>query len=84
MDIYSDHMSWDNKLELFVEFLETDEWIFPIQSFIDYYCVIFATDAPLEHLEEKSRVYEQYKNTVSTNMNEFLSSVLGITRQDLP
>ena len=54
-------MPLDDKLDLFMDFLETDEWIFPVQSFIDYYCVVFATDVPLEHLEEKSRIYDEYK-----------------------
>ena len=61
MELFSDSMPLDDKLDLFMDFLETDEWIFPVQSFIDYYCVVFATDIPLEHLEEKSRVYDEYK-----------------------
>jgi hypothetical protein len=33
--------------------LDSDEWIFPVQSFIDYYCVAFAAEDPKEHFEEK-------------------------------
>jgi len=56
----------------------SDEWVLPVRSFIDYYCVVFATKDYKEHLEEKERVYSEYKTIVSGNLNTFLNSVLGI------
>ena len=29
------------RLDIFVDYLESAEWIQPVQSFIDYYCVVF-------------------------------------------
>jgi hypothetical protein len=49
------------RLDIFVDFLGSQEWVMPVQSFIDYYCVIFATDSPEDHLTEKKRVYDEYK-----------------------
>lgn len=73
--------SWisdEDRLLVFVDFLGSAEWIFPVQSFIDYYCVVFATEDLQEHLAEKSRVYSEYKSIVGSNLNQFLTSVMDI------
>ena len=28
---------------LFIDFIESDEWLLPIESFIDYFCLMFPT-----------------------------------------
>ena len=45
--------------------------------------MVFATKDYNEHLEEKQRVYGEYKEVVSGNLNTFLNSSLGIGRNDL-
>lgn len=46
-----DELDLDDKMDLFCDFLETDEWILPIKSFIECYCLVFATEDPQEFLE---------------------------------
>lgn len=43
----------EETLDIFVDYLGSAEWIFPVQSFIDYYCLVFATEDKKEHLPEK-------------------------------
>jgi len=66
-----------------LQFLASDEWILPVWSFIDYYCVVFATKDVKEHLEEKLRIYNEYKTIVSANLNSFLTAVLAIDQTQL-
>lgn len=66
----------EDLLDIFVDFLKSAEWTFPVQSFIDFYCVIFATENTKEHFSEKSRVYSEYKSIVGTNLSQFTSKVL--------
>lgn len=56
-----DGISESEKLEILLDYVVSDEWVLPVQSFIDYYCVVFATEDYQEHLEEKQRVYTEYK-----------------------
>lgn len=78
-------LSMDDKLDLFCDFLDSDEWIFPVQSFIDYYCVVFAHEDPKENFTEKQVVYKEYKEIVCSNLDKFLADVIGLTREkDLP
>ena len=86
MNSYTKHHSQvddEDRLDMFVDFLNSAEWTFPVQSFIDYYCVIFATKDKKEHLSEKSRVYDEYKSIVGTNLSQFTSNVLSIDGQGL-
>ena len=46
-------LSLDDKLDLFCDFLDSDEWIFPVQSFIDYYCTVFNSENPEDSYTEK-------------------------------
>ena len=62
-------LSLDDKLDLLCDYLDSDEWIFPIQSFIDYYCVVFSTEDPKENFEEKGVVYNEYKQIVCANLD---------------
>ena len=78
-----DGISDGEKLDIFLKFVVSDEWVLPVQSFIDYYCVVFATEDYQEHLEEKQRVYHEYKKIVSGNLNSFLQSGLGIGQNEL-
>lgn len=78
-----DGVSESDKLKIFLEYMVSAEWVLPVRSFIDYYCVVFATKDYNEHLEEKQRVYGEYKEVVSGNLNTFLNSSLGIGRNDL-
>lgn len=39
----TDGISDEDKLNILVEYMVSAEWILPVQSFIDYYCVVFAT-----------------------------------------
>ncbi len=64
-----------DKCDIFVDFLNSAEWTFPIHSFIDYYCVIFATSAK-EHFEEKTKVYNEYKSIVGSSLHSFVTSIL--------
>lgn len=66
-----------DKCDIFVDFLNSAEWALPIHSFIDYYCVIFATPAK-EHVEEKTKVFNEYKSIVGSNLHSFVTSVLKI------
>lgn len=74
--------SEQDKLDIFVDFLNSADWAFPIHSFIDYYCVIFATHSQ-EHREEKTKVFNEYKSIVGSNLHSFVTSVLGIDVQQL-
>jgi The ARF-like 2 binding protein BART len=78
-----DGVSESEKLEIFLNYMASDEWVLPVQSFIDYYCVVFATEEYHEHQDEKQRVYQEYKQIVSGNLNIFLHSGLGISQNEL-
>ena len=39
----NDFLTSEDKFDLFCDFVQSDEWILPVQSFIDYFCIIFAT-----------------------------------------
>jgi len=36
-------MSNEDCFDLFIDFIESDEWLLPIESFIDYFCLVFPT-----------------------------------------
>ena len=37
------YMSNEDCFDLFIDFIESDEWLLPIESFIDYFCLMFPT-----------------------------------------
>lgn len=49
----TDGISDEEKLNILVEYMVSAEWILPVQSFIDYYCVVFATADFQDHFNEK-------------------------------
>ena len=71
------------RLDILIDYLESEEWIIPVQSFIDYYCVVFATKNKTEHIQEKQRVYDEYKSVVGGNLNYFTSSILQLNGDQL-
>ena len=71
------------RLDIFVDYLESAEWIMPVQSFIDYYCVVFYSQDRNEDFEAKSKIYEEYKSIVGGNLNQFLTGVLKIDTHEL-
>ena len=50
-------MSNRDCFDLFVDFIESDEWLLPIESFTDYFCIVFPTKDYNEHKAEKLKVY---------------------------
>jgi hypothetical protein len=77
------NVSDEERLDIFVDFLGSQEWNMPVQSFIDYYCVIFATDSPEDHLTEKKRVYDEYKQVVGSNLDRFMRTVMHMDASGL-
>lgn len=79
-----DELTFGDKRDLFMDFLNTDEWILPIESFITNYCLVFSTDDPKESFAEKNQIYDEYKRIMTENLDKFLNGVLGMTRENLP
>lgn len=50
-------MDDEEKFDIFVDYIDSDEWVLPIKSFIDYYCLVFSSEDPEEHLVEKQKVF---------------------------
>ena len=55
----------------------------PVESFIEYYCIIFATNNEQEHFEEKQSIYKEYKQIVGSNLQNFLKNVLKMNASSL-
>jgi len=55
----------------------------PIESFIDYFCLVFPTNNAGEHKSEKVKVYQEYKSIVNSNLNKFLKEILGYEKDQL-
>ena len=53
---------------MFIDYIESDEWLLPIESFIDYFCIAFPTPDIEEHFTEKNQIYTEYKTVVQTNL----------------
>ena len=53
-------MSNDDCFDLFIDFIESDEWLLPIESFIDYFCLLFPTQDYDDHKPEKVKVFDEY------------------------
>ena len=76
-------MSNEDQFDLTIDFFQSDEWLLPIASFIDYYCIIFSTNNTEEDKPEKMKVFTDYRTTVNANLNEFLHEILNINRDGL-
>jgi hypothetical protein len=76
-------MPLEDQFDLTIDFFQSDEWLMPIASFIDYFCIIFSTKDTQEDKAEKIKVFEDYRSTVNANLNEFLHEILNINRDTL-
>ena len=55
----------------------------PIESFIDYFCLVFPTNKSTDHKPEKMKVYTEYKSIVNANLNKFLTEILAYEKDQL-
>ena len=55
----------------------------PIESFIDYFCLVFPTNNQNDHKAEKMKVFTEYKTIVNANLNKFLKDILAYSKADL-
>lgn len=46
----------------------------PINSFIDEYCLIFAPDALIDTLQEKKKIFTEYKSLIKSTISNFQKS----------
>ena len=72
-------MSNDDCFDLFIDFIESDEWLLPIESFIDYFCLLFPTQNSQENEREKMKIFEEYRSIVKLNLESFLKEILNYT-----
>ena len=70
-------MSNDDCFDLFIDFIESDEWLMPIESFIDYFCLMFPTQDYEEHKPEKFKIFQEYRSIVKLNLDSFLTEILN-------
>ena len=54
-------MSMEDQFDLTIDFFQSDEWLMPIASFIDYYCIIFSTKDSEKDKSEKMKVFNDYR-----------------------
>ena len=73
------YLTNDECFDLFIDFIESDEWLLPIESFIDYFCSIFPTPDYDTDRKEKLQVFREYKSVVKTNLTIFLTEILNYT-----
>jgi len=76
-------MPSEDCFDLFVDFIESDEWLLPIESFIDYFCIVFPTQNSEEHKSEKLKVFAEYRSIIKTNLDSFLYEILNYTKEQL-
>ena len=74
-------MSNDDCFDLFIDFIESDEWLLPIESFIDYFCLMFPTQDYNEHKPEKMKIFTEYQAIVKLNLDSFLRDILNYSKQ---
>ena len=55
----------------------------PIESFIDYFCLVFPTNNINDHKSEKMKVYAEYKQIVNANLDKFLKDILAYDKDQL-
>ena len=71
------YMSNDDCFDLFIDFIESDEWLLPIESFIDYFCIMFPTMDYNENRPEKMKIFQEYQAIVKLNLDAFLTEILN-------
>lgn len=76
-------MSNDDCFDLFIDFIESDEWLMPIESFIDYFCIMFPTQNSEEHRPEKMKIFNEYRSIVKLNLDTFLHDILNYSNEQL-
>ena len=70
-------LSNDDCFDLFIDFIESDEWLLPIESFIDYFCLLFPTQDYEENKPEKMKIFQEYRSIVKLNLDNFLTEILN-------
>jgi len=73
----------DDKFDMFLDFIYSDEWLLPIDSFIEYNCLIFTSADETESMQEKTRIYNDYRDTIANYIDKFLRNCLGMNRGQL-
>mmetsp|Transcript_7563 Transcript_7563/g.10725 ORF Transcript_7563/g.10725 Transcript_7563/m.10725 type:complete len:139 (-) Transcript_7563:1364-1780(-) len=76
-------MSNEDCFDLFIDFIESDEWLMPIESFIDYFCLVFPTQDYDDHKPEKMKVFQEYQSIVKLNLDSFLYEILNYGKEQL-
>ena len=76
-------MSDDDCFDLFIDFIESDEWLLPIESFIDYFCIVFPTMDYSVNKPEKMKIFQEYRSIVKTNLDGFLTEILNYNNEQL-
>ena len=77
------YMSNDDCFDLFIDFIESDEWLLPIESFIDYFCIMFPTMDYNENRTEKMKIFQEYQAIVKLNLETFLTDILNYNGEQL-
>ena len=70
-------MSNDDCFDLFIDFIDSDEWLLPIESFIDYFCLLFPTQDYEQDKPEKMKIFTEYRSIVKLNLESFLTEILN-------
>ena len=76
-------LSFDECFDLFMDFIESDEWLLPIESFIDYFCIMFPSSDSGENRPEKIRIFNEYRSIVKLNLETFLHDILNYSNDQL-
>ena len=76
-------LSLDECFDLFMDFIESDEWLLPIESFIDYFCIMFPSNEIEENRPEKMRIFNEYRSIVKLNLETFLHDILNYSNDQL-
>jgi hypothetical protein len=76
-------LSLDECFDLFMDFIESDEWLLPIESFIDYFCIMFPSSDSGENRPEKMRIFNEYRSIVKLNLETFLHDILNYSNDQL-
>ena len=77
------YLSNDDCFDLFIDFIESDEWLLPIESFIDYFCIMFPTMDYNENRPEKMKIFQEYQAIVKLNLDAFLTEILNYNNEQL-
>ena len=66
-----------------MDFIYSYEWLEPINTFIEEYCLIFSGNDDDKWSVENSKGFKQYRKMVGSTLDTFLKDVLGMQRKDL-